>query len=278
LHSQTSLISNRQICYRRFAAPNGKAVILAIHGLGAHSDRFNFLATFLQENGFSAYAIELSGFGENQNPPGHIHSFKIYYQNIQTLCQIIKEENPGKKIFILGESMGGLIAFILAAQNPKLFSGMVLMSPAFKSNLKFSWLNYIKIWCALIYNPQKLFSLPFTSAMCTQDTAYVQKMDQDPREVRVASAQLLFNILSCQLRAAPLAAKIQIPTFFLLSGKDYLVDPAASKKIFSQIGAKNKTLAEYPEMLHALYIERDREKVFANILQWVDNMMREPTT
>ena len=40
--------------------------------------------------------------------------------------------------------------------------------------------------------------------------------------------------------------------------------------VFDGLPLKDKTKSEYPEMLHALSIELGREKVFADILNWLE--------
>ncbi|MBU0672403.1 MAG: lysophospholipase [Candidatus Margulisbacteria bacterium] len=257
------------IKYRSWPAAETRAVLLLVHGLGAHSARWNFFGEHLSSKGFTCYAIELKGYGETQNVPGHVDSFAVYYKDIISLYGLARKEHPGKKIFILAESMGSLISFLLAAKQPELFAGQILISPAFKSNMAFPISAYFQLITSLLYNQKKPIKVPFTSAMCTRDVAYQKKMDADKRESRVASAQMLLNNLLGQVEAKSAAKKVSIPTLFLLAGKDYLVDPKESRRIYQKLAVKDKRLFEYPEMLHALSIELGKEQVFADILEWL---------
>jgi len=268
-----TIIANSDILYRHWKSENPKAVFILIHGLGAHSERWNFIANFLLKQKFSSYAIELKGFGETTTLKGHIDSFNIYYQDILKICDQAKKENPGKKIFIIGESMGGLIAFNLAGGSPSLFSGLVLLSPAFKNGMRFKVIDYIGTIVSLFYNPKKQFKMPFNSEMCTTDPEYVAHMKMDKRESRLATSKLLFNILVEQVRSNILAKRISTPALFLLAGKDYLVDKKESRKIFDKLTIKDKMLIEYPEMEHALSIDLGREKVFQDILTWIEKRL-----
>ena len=66
------------ILYRRWAAPSAKAVFMLVHGLGAHSARRDFLASFLARNGYTSYGIELKGFGRTpERPRGHVDSYRV---------------------------------------------------------------------------------------------------------------------------------------------------------------------------------------------------------
>ena len=265
-------LAGSDVLYRSWLAPTPKAVILLVHGMGAHTDRWNFLADYFTAKGLSLYAIELKGFGETPDrPQGHIDSFAIYHNNIKQLRQFAAAAHPGLKIFLLSESMGGLISYNLAADYPGIFAGSILISPAFANGMKFSPWAYFDTFTSLLYNQKKQQLMPFTAEMCTRDTAYQAVMNADPREIRVASSKLLLNILLEQFRAKSLVP--QTPLLFLISGKDYLVDESAGRKLFAKLKLADKKLIEYPEMLHALSIDLGREKVFADIWEWLEKRL-----
>jgi alpha-beta hydrolase superfamily lysophospholipase len=44
----------------------------------------------------------------------------------------------------------------------------------------------------------------------------------------------------------------------------------AERAMFARLALADKTIREYPEMRHALSIERGREAVFADIVAWLD--------
>lgn len=253
-------------CWRPFSP---KAAVLLVHGLGAHSGRWGFLADFLYNNNIVSYAIELKGFGETPDLKGHIDSFDIYLNDVERLHSIIEEENPGCKIFIAGESMGALIAFLLSAKGPKRYNGLIAVSPVFKSRLKFSLSAYLALFSSLLLDPKKQFTLPFNSQMCTRDTAYQGVMDSEPREHRLGTPRLLLNIAIAQMMCVKLKKSVQCPVLFLLAGEDKFTDLAVTKKVFASMTLPDKALAEYAGMSHALSIEMGREKVFGDILGWI---------
>ncbi|MBI5143512.1 MAG: lysophospholipase [Candidatus Omnitrophica bacterium] len=259
-----------RIIYRRWETPSSKAIILLVHGLGAHSGRWEFLADFFLKNNISSYALELKGFGETEGLRGHIDSFNIYFDDIRSLYNIIKKENPHQKVFLLGESMGAIISFLTAIYEPGLFDGLICISPAFQSRLELAPFDYIKIFLPLFYNPKKQFDMPFTSEMCTRDIDYQKVMDSDKREHRLATSKLLFGIAVAQARAYLLRGRLKIPVLFLIAGEDKLVDPGASTNVFKGLKAKDRTLIPYPGMYHALSIDIGREIVFEDILKWLE--------
>jgi len=267
-------LQGTNILFRRWdASPSPaspKAVFLLVHGLGAHSARWNFLAGHFAERGFASYAVELRGFGRTpERPRGHIGSFRVWDRDILELRDIIGKDFPGRKVFLLGESMGGLLAFNLVCRNADKFAGQVLIAPSFKNGMKFPLSAYLKLVLLLLFNPTLMVDVPFTSEMVSRDTEYLQVMNANPDELRVASLKCLFNFMPEQAGSGKLAKKLAVPTLFLIPGIDLLVDERAGRKMFQKLPLADKTLLEYPDMLHALSIDLGREKVFKDVLDWV---------
>jgi alpha-beta hydrolase superfamily lysophospholipase len=118
-----------------------------------------------------------------------------------------------------------------------------------------------------------MVDVPFTSEMLTRDPAYLEVMHASPDELRFASLKCMFNFLPDQAKSWRVAKKIAIPTLFLIPGVDHLVDERASRRLFAKIRFADKTLIEYPDMLHALSIDLGREKVFEDVLGWAEKRL-----
>ncbi|MDD5575024.1 MAG: lysophospholipase [Candidatus Omnitrophica bacterium] len=256
--------------YRRWAVPSPDAVFLLVHGLGAHSGRWEHLAAYFLRNSISSYAIDLRGFGETPGPKGHVDSFDSYFRDILALADIIKRACGAKPVFLIGESMGGLIAFSLAQRRPGAFAGLICLSPVFKSRLKFGWKRRLRAYFFCLLGVKRPIRLSFTSAMCTRDSECIKEIERDPREHRHATPQLLMQIVLAGWRARFCPGALKTPVLFLVSGvRDALVDPSATKKVYEFLQARDKKFIEYPELFHALSMELGREQVFGDILQWV---------
>jgi len=258
------------VIYRRWVCASPDAVFLLVHGLGAHSGRWEHLAAYFLQSSISSYAIDLRGFGSTPGPKGHVDSFDLYFKDILALEGIIKRECGGKPVFLVGESMGGLIAFSLAQRHPDAFAGLVCLSPVFKSRLKFGWKRRLRAYFFCLLDVKRPIRLSFTSAMCTRDSECIKEIERDPHEHRHATPQLLMQIVLAGWRARLWPGAFNIPVLFLISGvRDALVDPAATKKVYELLQARDKKFIEYPELFHALSMELGREQVFGDILQWV---------
>ncbi len=262
-----SKIPKKNVFYRAWRAKEPRAVLVLVHGIGAYSLRWSFLAEYFLKHNISSYALELSGFGQTPGLKGHVDSFNVYYREIKELALLARAQNKNKKVFLVGESMGGLIAYNMAALEPALFDGLIAVSPAFKNKMKFRIADYFLLLFGVIFSPKLMIHLPFKGSEITHDKSYKDKLSHDKKEIRHASVKLLFNILLAQITARHFK-KILIPFFFLVAGEDFLVDVTAINKVYKRASAVKK-IKRYPGMFHALTVDQGKERVFKDILQWV---------
>ncbi|MFA5088431.1 MAG: alpha/beta fold hydrolase [Candidatus Omnitrophota bacterium] len=271
--SPIQLDEETKILYRFWESPAARGVFLLVHGLGGHSGRWQSLGEYFQKKDISSFALELKGFGETLGLRGHCESLDIYFQDIQRLYAIIKEKNIHQNIFLVGESLGALISFLAVINQPQLFRGLICLSPAFKSRMQFTFPEYAKIFLSFLGDSRRQFTVPFDSKMCTRDIPSQKKMDSDDREHRLATAELLVDIVLAQLHSRLFARRVKTGVLFLLAGQDQIVDPAASVKIFNSLQIEDKKIIRYPEMYHALSIDVGREQVFEDMLKWARERM-----
>lgn len=254
------VIADSGISYKVWASPSPKAKLLLIHGLGANSSWWESFASGALKNNLSSYAIDLR---EHK-------SFAEFFNLINDLLAKIKKDNPGKKIFAVGESMGALIILSMALKNQTLFDGLICISPAFNSKAPLRLKDYFGIFLPLFYNRSKKYKLPVSSDMCTRDPVYLKIIESTYDKDVMSTSQALFDIFVTQLRMRLSKMRIDSPLLFLVARHDLLVRPEASVKIFGRLRCKDKTLIEYPGMYHALSIELGKEKVFRDIWSWID--------
>lgn len=256
--------------YVQWAHSNPKAVFILVHGLGAHGLRWKAFGEFFAARGISSYAIELKNFEHSRPPRARDEKFTNYYEKISCLYDIAAKENPGKNIFLIGESMGGLISFLYAAIHPGLLNGLVCISPAFENKYKPSLKDYFRIFVPFLYNPGKEHPLPFDPSMCTRDAIYRRMMVEDAREGHTLSSRLILEIFMAEAKARLVKDELDVPVLFLTSGEDKIVDSDGAKTIFERLKVKDKKLVDFPGMYHSLSIDIGREHVFEEILQWVE--------
>jgi alpha-beta hydrolase superfamily lysophospholipase len=267
--------SDGGVLYRDWTSVSPRAIVIFVHGMGGYSGRFFEMGPYFAKAGFQVYAIEQRGHGENPTPKGHIDNFKLYTSDLKSLVTFAKSKNPGKKLFIFGESMGGLITLDFTLHNQKLIEGIILMSPALKEKLPMSPAKRLSIFFSSIFKPMTYYGSEFDAGMFTRDKVMAKRIDADTLEVRKFTAKFYSAIIKSMIYVGMRARRIKLPVLMILGGKDLMIDAVTGGKYFGKIGSKVKTLKWYPEMYHALYVDKDRENVFKDMVDWINMRLQE---
>lgn len=109
---------------RRTPGPDG-SVAVYVHGLGGSASNWTDLAALLSPVA-SGRAIDLPGFGYSE--PEALFDFSLD-AHAEVLAKYVEGLGAGP-VHLLGNSMGGAIALLVAAQRPELVKTLTLISPA----------------------------------------------------------------------------------------------------------------------------------------------------
>jgi pimeloyl-ACP methyl ester carboxylesterase len=114
----------------RDGAPRERA--LYVHGLGGASTNWTDLAALLAVR-FDGWAIDLPGFGRSHPPARGSYSMRGHVAAVVDVLERIATEPgeaSGRPVHLLGNSLGGMAALIVAARRPDLVASLTLISPA----------------------------------------------------------------------------------------------------------------------------------------------------
>lgn len=96
--------------------------IVMVHGLGGSIENWDLIGPDLTPFGH-AVALDLPGFG--LSPPAHDWTLETHRDVIADFIS-----HFGPSAIVIGNSMGGLLSEMLAAERPELVSALVLIAPA----------------------------------------------------------------------------------------------------------------------------------------------------
>ncbi len=109
----------------------GSPSIVFLHGmLGSHNNWDKVTPEFSSEH--KVVLMDLLGFGRSPKPP-------IEYtvdQHVEFIAKTIVKAEISEKFYIVGHSMGAILALDFAIKNPNKILGLVLISPPMKTSEK----------------------------------------------------------------------------------------------------------------------------------------------
>ena len=180
---------------------------------------------------------------------------------------------PDVPLFLVGHSMGGLIAanFLLAHQAE--FVGAVLSEPLVKSpsNLSPVLILIAKLLAKIVPRARLI---PVEADGISRDPDVVTAYLEDPLVYnRPATLKLSDELLAGMKHLVENADQIQLPLLILHGGADRVVDRESSDFLHERVTSDDKKLQIYDGLSHELYNEPEHPEVIADVLKWLDAHM-----
>ena len=254
-----------------------RAVVIVAHGYGEHGGRYGNLVERLVPKGFAVYALDHRGHGESEGPRGHVGRFAEFVADLHAFRVRIEEEQRGKPLFLLGHSLGGLIAVRYLLAHDQGLAGAILSSPALgihnEPSRLLQWLGKLLSRIA----PRASFQGNVAPELLSRDPEVGRAYVADPLVHKRASARFFTEFKWAMANALDRAAEIRLPLLILQAGDDRLVDVRATENFASRVEGAAKELHVYPGLYHETFNElpADRERVFGDLETWLEGRLAE---
>lgn len=259
--------------YWRCWLPDGqpRAVVLVAHGLGEHISRYDNLVNHIVPRGYAVYGLDHQGHGKSEGQRIYVDRFQIYLDDLKTFFDMVRKENPNLKIFLLGHSMGGLIATAYTLQHQQELAGLIVSAPLLKpgDSVSGGTIMAARILSALA---PRMGVQALDSTYLSRDRSVVEAYDKDPLVYRgKVTARLGSELFSTMAKVEPQMPSITLPLLIMQGTADKLVSREGSKLLFAKAGSKDKTLKLYEGFYHEIFNEKERDQVFADLDPWLDS-------
>ena len=258
--------------YYQYWLPEGdvKAVILIVHGLFEHSGRYMNVVNHFVPLGYAVYGMDHSGHGRSGGRKNNIESFDEYLDALKIYFAEVQGWQKGKPLFLLGHSMGGLIAATFLVDNQDQFSGAILSGPAAKipDDINGVTIAIGKLLSKLLPNAG-LISLDVEGV--SRDPKVVQAYIDDPFTYKGKTpARLAAELLSAMENLQSKAAEIKLPLLIIQGSADRLVNPAGAQFLYDTVSSADKTLKMYEGLYHEVLNEPEKEQGLGDIESWLE--------
>lgn len=274
-------------------AENAKAVLIFVHGHGAHlhfellkaqgaGEPLTYEGSWVQslnEAGISVAGIDNQGCGRSEGRQGlrfYVESFDDYVNDVLLLREEVEDSGPSFSalpIIISGISLGGCISFTAAHRCPEKFRGAVLLAPMLSlERVSRQGLNpYLRPVANLLSR-----IVPTAAIVATdRNTLYpdIQNLwDADPLtcsgKTRVRNAN---EYLRATEEAMASLDNVNFPFLVIHSENDTMCDPDGSKQLYLRAQSSDKTLRLVNHMWHVLVKESGNETLLQEIIEWISS-------
>ena len=263
-----------KIFYRKFQASDERARLVVAHGLGEHSGRYGNVVNRLLPADYSLWIPDHRGHGQSGGKKGHVLNFEQYLLDLRLMVEMAREDLPqDRKVFLLGHSMGGLIALYFALQSPEMIDGVIASSPALGMAVEVPAVKSILGNVMSFIWPGLLLSNELDATKISRDASVVKAYQDDPLVHDRVSARWFTEIMSAMTEVNRQASRMQIPVLMQVAGDDHLTSAESSQRFFEDLAVADKTLYLYDDLYHEVYneLEDQRQKVLGDLESWLEN-------
>ncbi len=250
-------LKNYNIYFQKWS-PGGKprAVILIAHGYAEHSGRYMNVVNHFIPLDYQVYALDHRGHGKSDGKLDEISDFSMFVGDLKRFFDIIREEHPDEKIFLIGHSMGSVISLLYALEYQQELDGLAISGGGLAKQGDPPL-------------PQRPADQPLDSSFLSRDPAVIKAYENDPLVYRGPIPRTIESGMFKGLDKLSVEAKnIKLPVIIMAG--DGCTDGARSQTLYDIIGSEDKTLKRYPELMHEIFNEPEHPEVMADLELWIE--------
>ncbi|XP_078597444.1 monoglyceride lipase-like isoform X1 [Branchiostoma floridae x Branchiostoma japonicum] len=256
-----------------------RALLMIVHGLGGHCQRYEDLATELNKEGVLVFAHDHVGHGQSQGHPADIKSFDEYVQDVLQHADKMRAAKPGIPLFVFGQSMGGSVAILSALERPTLFAGVIVSAPGVIPAPESATRFRVSAAKALAFFAPRAGVAKVEAHLLSRDTAKVNTL---PLQVKAfkddplvfhghVCARWAVEFLSAMERIQREVHNFRTPLLALHGDQDKMSLIDGTKFLYQHTRGADKQLKIYPGVYHEplFELEPDAQTARRDIVTWV---------
>jgi acylglycerol lipase len=246
-----------------------RAVVLIVHGLGEHSGRYANVVDCLVPAGYALYGLDHVGHGKSEGDREYVERFEDYIEPLTTYYDMVKAWQPDKPMFLLGHSLGGLIAPLYLLDHQDDFRGAIFSGPLVKAGESVSPVAILMARVLSAVAP-KAGVAPLDATGVSRDPAVVKAYVDDPLVFHGKTpARTGAELLKAIDRVQAEAGRITLPFLTVQGSEDKLVDPGSAQVLYDGASSEDKTIKIYKGLYHEVFNEPEHEQVLQDVERWL---------
>jgi alpha-beta hydrolase superfamily lysophospholipase len=247
-----------------------RALVVVVHGYAEHSARYELAALHLARNAYAVQAFDLRGHGRSQGKRCFVRAFDDYLDDLHVVLLRARRRWPGKPVFLLGHSLGGLIASLFVIGERAELSGLILSAPSVKLGRDFS---ERKARASVVLG--RLFphlpTVRFRSSSISRDPTVVQAYQTDALVYHGrAPARTASEIVRATQRVQLNMERIAIPLLVMHGGHDQVADIEGSRELCERARSADKCIRICDGLYHEIMNEPEKASVLEEMSDWLN--------
>jgi acylglycerol lipase len=270
--------TNFRLFYRKMLPGTSEKiekVVLCIHGLHSHGEKFILLADHFVKYNWATYALDLRGHGLSWTTPeqrGDVDNYQDWVDDVLEFMEYLHGQYPEVPIYIIAESMGAGLSVHVAISHPPGLQGLIFISPALKP------IPQVKLSLALRtitygqFAPDKQVIRNRGKGVLVSNTeVYQQYQLEDPLRLTQLTPRYYFQVLSMLAKLKSFDYNSFYPVMVFYGEDDHMIDFRAIKEFILRVNNKDKSLHYIPNAFHEMLTDFQavRYGLYKKITAWI---------
>ena len=248
-----------------------RAVVVICHGVNSHSGQYLWSGERLAASGFAVYAYDHRGRGRSEGSRFYIDDVSDYTEDLGAFIALAKSREPGRKVFLLGHSAGGVVSCTWALDHQAEIAGLICESFAFEVPAPAVVLSLVRFLGRIA---PRLPALKLKMKDFTRDPHALRALEADPlTKGEVQPARTVAALLKATDRMRREFPALTLPVLIMHGTEDRATMPAGSRLFYEKAGSSDKTLKIYEGHFHDLLNDVGKEQVMADVIAWIDQRL-----
>ncbi|MBX9723776.1 MAG: lysophospholipase [Candidatus Obscuribacterales bacterium] len=265
-------LQGESVRFRQWGALQGsRAVILLVHGLGAHGAWFEGAARELMKRGYLVLAYDQRGFGDRASLP--VNSYNEWIGDLAAIVKHFRQAFNQLPLYLLGNSMGALV--VMGASKGLDVDGIVICSPGFDGHPQaFSTAYKINAIFSALFAPNRIVNLPYNLDRVTRVEAVRRFIINDQFKKMAVPGSMLLQLLKLSRSVLASLKQVHVPVLMITAGQEKVVDNVVNLKVFERLAAPSKKHIEMTEAWHDLMFDPLVDEVADEISTWQSSLAK----
>ena len=246
-----------------------QAVLAIVHGFGEHSGRYTNVVRHFVPRGYAVHGFDLRGHGRSPGQRGHINSWAEYREDVKAFLGHVARQEPGRPVFLLGHSLGSIIALDYALHHPQGLSGLILSGLAVDpvgaaTPLLVATARLMsRIW------PTLSMGVKLDKGALSRIPEVVSEYIADPLVHGLGSARWGTECLDAIAWCKAHASRLQLPLLVVHGDSDRINTAAGARLVFEAARSQDKRLVLVPGGHHEPHNDLGREQTFQALEEYL---------
>jgi lysophospholipase len=260
-----STFDGLELYFHKEVDASAKAVCVIVHGLCEHQGRYDYLAEKFHEAGIGTYRFDHRGHGKSEGEEAHYDDYTQILKDVNVVVDKAIEENPDRKVFLLGHSMGGYAVALYGAMYPgKRLSGIVSSGALVRDN------RGLIRGVPSGLDPHTRLPNKLGDGVCSVKSV-VDWYGKDPLNRKSFTAGLCYSILSGIDWFSTHSKQFAYPVLMLHGQNDGLVSYKDTLEFFDMVSSVDKQYKIYGGLYHEIFNEYCRDETISDAIHWIEN-------